>query len=373
MPNENGNRLTKQVGSSTNTTTYYYGSNRLDSTRGVEGVNYSYNANGSVAVDSNLTGTYIPHYQYDKLGRVAKITGLAAGTDSMTYDTENKRVRKFQGPEYSLYLYDIFGNVITVFSTTGGDIEQNYIWANGEPRAKVVPLDDPAADLYYYFHTDHLGTPYVLTTSTKAVDWKISTDPFGETVTEQNGDDNNFRFPGQLLDRESGLNYNWHRYYQPKIGRYYQVDPLSGLVGDPQSANRYLYVGNNPTGFSDRLGLQKDPCKCKTQKSYLRRVVDNFNQTNKPILGSFGVSSFTGFSLRAGKVVAAETQGITFGRFVLSGFKGITTGSAVFTSVETGIIALGTQVLSSAVVLVSFETGVLIGSFINAAIDDPCR
>ncbi|MCI0532557.1 MAG: hypothetical protein L0Y74_11540 [candidate division Zixibacteria bacterium] len=54
---KNGNRLTKQVGSSTNTTSYFFSSNRLDSTRGVEGVNYSYNANGSVTVDSNLTGT----------------------------------------------------------------------------------------------------------------------------------------------------------------------------------------------------------------------------------------------------------------------------------------------------------------------------
>ncbi|MCI0532558.1 MAG: RHS domain-containing protein, partial [candidate division Zixibacteria bacterium] len=130
----------------------------------------------------------------------------------MTYDAENKRVRKWQGGNPITYLYDIFGNVITIYGTAS-DIEQNYVWANGEPRAKVVPLDDPAADLYYYFHTDHLGTPYVLTNSSKVVDWKISTDPFGETVTEQNGDDNNFRFPGQYADRESGLDYNWHRYY----------------------------------------------------------------------------------------------------------------------------------------------------------------
>ncbi|MCI0595935.1 MAG: RHS domain-containing protein, partial [candidate division Zixibacteria bacterium] len=111
----------------------------------------------------------------------------------------------------------------------------------------------PAADLYYWFHTDHLGTPYVLTNSSKVVDWKISTGPFGETVTEQNGDDNNSRFPGQLLDRSTGLNYNWNRYYQPKIGRYYETDPY----GDLDQVQRYTYVDNQPLTAFDPEGGEK--------------------------------------------------------------------------------------------------------------------
>ncbi|MCI0595937.1 MAG: RHS domain-containing protein [candidate division Zixibacteria bacterium] len=344
-----------------------------------------YNLNGSV------TSVGSPTYVYDKLNRIVKITGITP-TDTFAYDAENKRIRSNESGFDFVNIHDIFGNLISQWWVNSPFYFTDYIWANGEPRMRIDTLEllgfgpgegpsnggEPppsGPETRYWFHTDHLGTPYVFTDSNKAVMWRLSTDPFGEVVSELTPPqyDENLRFPGQLLDRSTGLNYNWHRYYQSKIGRYYQWDPISGLVGDPQSANRYAYVGNNPTGFTDWLGLQKDPCRCKTQKSYLRRVVDNFNQTNKPILGFFGVSSFAGFSLRASKVVAAETQGITFGRFVLSGFKGITTGSAVFTSVETGIIALGTQVLSSAVVLVSFETGVLIGSFINAAIDDPCR
>ncbi|MCK9909582.1 RHS repeat-associated core domain-containing protein, partial [Microbacteriaceae bacterium K1510] len=40
------------------------------------------------------------------------------------------------------------------------------------------------------------------------------------------------RFPGQWIQVESGLHYNWHRHYDPSTGRYTQPDPL-GFVDGP--------------------------------------------------------------------------------------------------------------------------------------------
>ncbi|MBC3778079.1 RNase A-like domain-containing protein, partial [Pseudomonas sp. SWRI99] len=63
------------------------------------------------------------------------------------------------------------------------------------------------------------------------------------------------RFQGQYFDAESGLHYNRHRYYDPRLGRYLTPDPVK-LAG---GVNQYQYVPN-PTGWVDPLGLSCNPC-----------------------------------------------------------------------------------------------------------------
>jgi len=62
----------------------------------------------------------------------------------------------------------------------------------------------------------------------------------------------NLRFPGQYYDAETGTNYNYHRDFDPAIGRYLESDPI-GLHG---GLSTYGYVFGRPLVFSDRTGLQ---------------------------------------------------------------------------------------------------------------------
>ncbi|WP_330745848.1 RHS repeat-associated core domain-containing protein, partial [Burkholderia territorii] len=64
---------------------------------------------------------------------------------------------------------------------------------------------------------------------------------------------NPLRFAGQYFDRETGLHYNRHRYYDPGSGRFVSKDPI-GLAG---GINVYQYAPN-PIEWIDPLGLAKN-------------------------------------------------------------------------------------------------------------------
>jgi RHS repeat-associated protein len=120
-----------------------------------------------------------------------------------------------------------------------------------------------------YIFTDHLNTPRVITrASDNQIVWRWDqSDPFGVKPPNENPSGlgvftYNPRFPGQLYDAETGLYYNYHRNYDPKIGGYTQSDPI-GLAG---GINTYGYVGGNPVNSVDPLGLFKT-INCNSKKT----------------------------------------------------------------------------------------------------------
>jgi len=60
----------------------------------------------------------------------------------------------------------------------------------------------------------------------------------------------NERLPGQWFQSETGLHYNWHRHYDPTLGRYTQPDPL-GFVDGPSV---YGYAKLSPSMLIDFPG-----------------------------------------------------------------------------------------------------------------------
>ena len=121
----------------------------------------------------------------------------------------------------------------------------------------AVPADMPHG--VFYIHPDHLGTPRVVTDESDRIVWQydLLDEPFGNAAPDEDPDGDgrkfvfNLRFPGQYYDKETGLNYNYHRDYDPVTGRYIESDPI-GLKG---GINTYGYVVGEPVGRIDPKGL----------------------------------------------------------------------------------------------------------------------
>lgn len=109
--------------------------------------------------------------------------------------------------------------------------------------------------------------------------WSATFSPF-MGIYEQSGNISQpLRYPEQYYDAETGLHYNWHRYYWPEAGRYITAEPikLNTPIVDPLAQlpeflgeqdffidessvsvsyfNLYLYVRNNPNAIMDLKAL----------------------------------------------------------------------------------------------------------------------
>ncbi|MGH7927338.1 MAG: RHS repeat-associated core domain-containing protein, partial [Candidatus Binatia bacterium] len=61
-----------------------------------------------------------------------------------------------------------------------------------------------------------------------------------------------FFYTSRYVDPDTGLQYNWHRWYHARIRRWLNQDPKGFAAGD---VNLYRYVGNSPTNYTDPTGL----------------------------------------------------------------------------------------------------------------------
>jgi RHS repeat-associated protein len=177
------------------------------------------------------------------------------------------------------YVHDEAGHLLGEYNATGA-LVQETIWLGDTPVATLRP-GTPVG--IFYVHTDHLNTPRKVTRpSDNQPRWTWESDPFGTALANESPASlgtfkYNLRFPGQLYDAHTGLNYNYFRDYDPVVGRYAQSDPI-GLLG---GINTYSYALNNPIGFYDPYGLWVPP-------SLPQGVVDFSAGLGDALLLSFG-------------------------------------------------------------------------------------
>ncbi|TGY45671.1 hypothetical protein E5343_12610, partial [Rodentibacter caecimuris] len=105
-----------------------------------------------------------------------------------------------------------------------------------------------------YFHCDQIGIPREMTDSQGKLIWRGRYDAWGglhydRHLTQQNQGHQPFRLQNQYFDEETGLHYNFLRYYEPMTGRFTTQDPI-GLQG---GMNLYRFA-DNVQGWIDTSG-----------------------------------------------------------------------------------------------------------------------
>jgi RHS repeat-associated protein len=111
-----------------------------------------------------------------------------------------------------------------------------------------------------YIHTDALGTPVAITDADRNVLQRSEYEPYGKLLNRPAEDGPGFT--GHVTDQATGLSYMQQRYYDPGIGRFLSVDPVTAS-GNGGNFNRYLYAAGNPYRFTDPDGRRwKNPEFC---------------------------------------------------------------------------------------------------------------
>lgn len=255
----------------------------------IEGFNYDKAAN---LVDGYRVNGLIKHnrvhvyqdkrYRYDRFGRLSEKRTGSSRVQRFEYDAEHRLVcvRQEIGAlrERVVFTYDPLGRRIskavyrddytepsrrTLFHWQGLRLLQEvqdgkpslYVYADVGSYEPLARLDGkPGSEEIFYFHTNLAGLPEQLTDAQGSTVWHSDHETWGKSREEwrsrQQTREQNLRFQGQYLDRETGLHYNTFRFFDPEVGRFTQADPI-GLLG---GLNLYLY-SSNPLKWIDPLGL----------------------------------------------------------------------------------------------------------------------
>jgi RHS repeat-associated protein len=229
-----------QVLDTPGTYSYQTGTNKLTHIEGTPSIDYGYDLNANITTENTWT------YVYDLSNQLIRVLQGGNQVGEYTFNGAGQRIKKVTQTETRIFHYDVWGHLIAETNQSGQMLAE-YVYLGDQLLTMIKPGESA-----YYFHNDHLGTPQVLTDETQTVAWKAAYTPFGEAVTSIATVENPFRFPGQYYDAETGLHYNYYRYYNPPIGRYLTPDPI-GLDG---GINLFGYV-NNPINRIDPLGLEE--------------------------------------------------------------------------------------------------------------------
>ena len=257
--------------------------NRLESYNGIE---YTYDALGNL-IYRQLPDGENQYYQYDLENQLvrAEIKKPVGNTEIWTYayDPFGRRLSKERqdklawtstDPKRTHFVWD--GSRLLQEYTYKGSYTYLYTDQDSyEPLAQVFDNAKDGKQYLAYFHNDQIGIPREMTDVHGNLLWYGEYTAWGRLKKDGRVYKNAhqpFRLQNQYYDEETGLHYNFFRYYESDSGRFINQDPIRLIGGD----NLYFFSPNTQDWY-DPLGLWR-------RNAYVGRTPSKVSKTGRAVM-----------------------------------------------------------------------------------------
>ena len=199
-------------------------------------------------------------YTWDYRNRLTRVVSLDSSNKVIqeadyTYDVFDRRIAKSVDPDGAgplpavITRFVYIGDNIALQFDGSGAFTDRYLYG---PAVDQIFADQNTTNGTLWALTDNLGSVRsILNSSGTTVDHLVY-NSFGQITSETNpGLNFLLAYTGQVLDRETSLQYDRARYYDPGTGRFLSQDPIALSSGD---SNFYRYVGNDSPNLTDPTG-----------------------------------------------------------------------------------------------------------------------
>jgi RHS repeat-associated protein len=274
-------RLAKvtRTGSNPYTESYTYDGNGNRTTITRDGVTTT----ATYDTANQLTKRDSTSYSYDRNGSM-----LGFGSNTLTYDAANRWTGGTINGQSVAFGYDGQGRRVSRslggartdywYDSTGLSLETGQASAAYQRGEGGILLSISSGGTTRNYSHSYLGTIMGLITTGGRLSDSYSYDPWGRPTGTTGTTYNPHRYTGTYLDEATGLYQMGARYYDPDSGRFTQQDPHPGQM----FGDRYAYVGGDPVNKSDPTGLFHAGCDIDS--------VDLIRNRNNVLIGTGSAS-----------------------------------------------------------------------------------